>query len=87
MADQQACYDEGGNLITSYKHGAGRFRSTHTYSRHYYISQFFNDLLPFLTCCKFQSPNSPYCDEYQLRRPTSSCKNYVPPRPGITKHI
>ncbi|XP_076069661.1 sushi domain containing 2 mesh isoform X2 [Oratosquilla oratoria] len=88
-AGQQCCYDrEEYLMMTADKMWGGNPHRAHNYGKTPFdeankvpsLSHWFHDVIPFYTCCKWQSEQAPGCVTYRFeRRVSQDCVGYQPP--------
>ena len=81
----QCCYDRQGDIIVG-PPGGSTVDKVAPRSIRNKINHFFEDVLPFMWCCKGEFSNCR--DTYYRFRPSDDGSRYMPPPPGeITKKI
>ena len=81
----QCCYDKQGNIIVG-PPGGGTVDKVAPRSIRSKINHFFEDVLPFMWCCKGEFSNCR--DTYYRFRPSDDGSRFTPPPPGeITKKM
>lgn len=88
-SEQQCCYDRNGWLMLSYDQMWGsRIRRNHNVglipwneaNKVPTLSQWFHDIRPFYTCCRWQSEQAVGCETFRFeRRPSQDCVAYQAP--------
>lgn len=88
-SEQQCCYDRNGFLMLSHDQMWGsRPRRTHNAGQHPFneagkvptLSQWFHDIRPYYSCCRWQDEQSVGCETFRFeRRPSQDCVAYQAP--------
>lgn len=88
-SEQQCCYDRNGYLMLSHDQMWGsRPRKVHNVGQMPWneagkvptLSQWFHDIRPYYSCCKWQDEQSVGCETFRFeRRPSQDCIAYQPP--------
>uniref|UniRef100_A0A336M8F3 CSON013620 protein n=2 Tax=Culicoides sonorensis TaxID=179676 RepID=A0A336M8F3_CULSO len=79
--EQQCCYDQNHILMLSTDQiGGSRPKRFNDHSHVPSLSQYIHDIIPFYTCCAWQTENSDSCElfRYQMRL-SQDCVGYQPP--------
>ncbi|XP_038054969.1 sushi domain-containing protein 2-like [Patiria miniata] len=88
---QLCCYDNTENIVLLEDNYEGGSSQSHFNGGHApagypgnvpYLSNFLGDRVPWEQCCPRTGYNPSSCDIYRNKRPSSDCKNYLPPKPA-----